>query len=113
MKDDYFVLVYKILSHLYACLKSGEDADMEYLMCGSRDFPVDERYWSYIFEHLLDDGYIEGMAKVRRIGCKAYSFKQTDGLRISPKGIEYVQENNMMRKAARMLKTIKEITPII
>lgn len=26
-KDDYFVIVYKILSYLYVQLKSGEDVD--------------------------------------------------------------------------------------
>lgn len=33
------------------------------------------------------------------------------GPRITPKGIEYLQDNNMMKKAANFLKGVKDMTP--
>ena len=56
-KDDYFVIVYKILDYQYSCLKNCESADMDYLKCETDDFPVGLSYWEYIFEHLLIDTY--------------------------------------------------------
>lgn len=109
-KDDYHVLVYRILAYLYECLKGGEKPDMEYLQCGSRAFPVNESYWNYIFLHLLDDGYIEGVKSLMLPGV-GRCVKLTADIMITPKGIEYLQDNSTMQKAKNFLKGIKEITP--
>ena len=44
VKDDYHVIVYKILAYLYSCLKKGENPEKEYLLCDGacstlEDFP--------------------------------------------------------------------------
>ena len=46
-KDDYFVLVYKILKYLYKCLKSGTSIDFNYLAYETKDFPVHKEYFQY------------------------------------------------------------------
>ena len=50
-KDDYFVVVYRILAYLYHCVKNGINPDMEYLTYNTKHFPVCESYWEYIIEH--------------------------------------------------------------
>lgn len=60
-KDDYHVIVYRILAYLYACVKSGEPVDMEYLTYGTKAFPVNESYWSYIITTLAESGYVRGV----------------------------------------------------
>lgn len=110
-KDDYFVLVYRFLSYLYACLKSGERPSWEYLNYGTKDFPIGEEYWNYLLEHLIDDGLVEGLVKVRCIGVKDGFKEMPDGVKITPRGIEYLQENSAMKRAAEFLKSIKEIVP--
>lgn len=109
-KDDYFVLAYKLLKYLYKCLKSGASIDFEYLNCGTKDFPVQEEYWNYLLEKLNEDGYIEGIVVIRSDTGPAL-VRKTNTFRITPKGIEYLQENSMMKKAAAAVKEIAESLP--
>ena len=46
VKNDYHVIVCKILKYLYACLKNGEDVDSDKLMDIIGDLP--ESYADYI-----------------------------------------------------------------
>ena len=63
-KNDYHVIVCKILKYLYACLKNGEDVDSDKLMDIIGDLL--ESYADYItpkeIEYLNDNRY---MLKVR------------------------------------------------
>lgn len=110
-KDDYFVLAYKILAHLYACLKQGEQPDSEYLNYGTKAFPIGESYWNYIIQHLYEDGLVEGIHLIPMMGNTGYGIKGMRDIQITPRGIEYLSENSMMEKAKRTLKELKEIIP--
>lgn len=101
-RDDYFVMVYKLLRYLYRCLKDGQEADWEVLSPNTRDFPIGEKYFAYLLSHLLADGYLEGIAEVKQVG-KMPRFNETTGLRITPKGIEYLEENAAVKRAAEFL----------
>ena len=103
-KDDYFVLAYRILSYLYACFKAGERPDMDCISADVLHIPVG--YWFNIMRSLTEEGYIVGLVFPASIGS-AVSVKVID-LRITQKGIEFLQENSMMKKAAAFLKTIKD-----
>lgn len=67
-KDDYYVIVYKILSYLYKCLKSGERPNLEYLNNDNYDFNINKQYWDYIFYNLYNEKYINGIKVIRVIG---------------------------------------------
>ena len=99
-KDDYFVLAYRILSYLYACFKAGERPDMDCISADVLHIPVG--YWFNIMRSLTEEGYIVGLV-----------FPASIGSAVSVKGIEFLQENSMMKKAAAFLKTIKETVPCI
>lgn len=109
-KDDYHVLVYKILAYLYECLKQGEHPSMDYLSCDTKAFPVGESYWNYTLLHLLEDGYVEGFFSVPILG-RERGIKGLENIQITPKGIEYLQDNSMMKKAGDFLRTLKETIP--
>lgn len=107
-KDDYFVLVYKLLRYLYRCLKENLPVSWEVIAPNTKDFPVHEEYFSYMLSHLLADGYLEGIAEVKRIGSPA-RFKETSGLKITPAGIAYLEENSTMKRAGEFLGPAGEI----
>lgn len=109
-KDDYHVLVYRILVYLYACLKKCEKPSLEYMKNDTDAFPVGFDYWQYIFRNLYSDGYIEGVVSVPVIG-DIKQVKVTDELMITPKGIEYLQENSSMKRAMNFLKELKATIP--
>lgn len=46
-KDDYFVIVYKILSYLYVKLKSGEDVNPNMITHDNQLLQIN-RKWSYV-----------------------------------------------------------------
>ena len=108
-KDDYFVLVYKILKALYECLKKGCDVDLDRLKPGTKDFPITEKYWEYIWEKMISEGLVEGAGTNPILGGDLGLYF-TDRLAITPKGIEYLQENKMMKKVAGAFGKTVEIT---
>lgn len=110
-KDDYYVLAYRILAYLYACLKDGEKPDLDYIGPASPVLNVSRNYWEYIIRHLYQDGYLEGIALIPVIGIANLGIKMLPSVMITPKGIEFLQENSTMNKAKEFLKTLKETIP--
>ncbi|MCD7773500.1 MAG: YjcQ family protein [Ruminococcus sp.] len=106
-KNDYFVIAYRILAYLYACLKSDVKVDTDEI--SPERLNINLRYWLYILEHLQNDGYIEGVYIGKLLGGMP-SVKLED-IAITPSGIEFLQNNSTMAKAKNFLKTLKEIIP--
>lgn len=111
-KDDYFVLVYKLLRYLYRCLKTNTPASWEIVAPHTKDFPIGEEYFVYLLSHLLTDGYIEGIAEVKGVG-RPTQFKPTSGLAISPRGIAYLEENATMKRVGSFLGAAGEIATAV
>lgn len=96
-KNDYFYLVYKILDYMYTQLKNGKEIDREYLSIDSPLFMyINEKYLFYIFDNLIKDGYIRGVIVLKHF--HEYGIKITPNASITPKGIEYLEENNIFNK---------------
>lgn len=104
-KDDYFVLVYRILQHLYKCLKLSQKADLDYLKPLTKDFPIEEGYFNYIFRKLVEEGYIEDVVIIPIDGAEPL-IKILESIKITPKGIEYLQENSKMEKAKKFISSV-------
>lgn len=111
-KDDYFVLVYKLLRYLYRCLKENFPASWEVVAPYTKDFPIEKEYFTYLLSHLLADGYLEGIAEVKKIGSPV-RFKETSGLAITPKGIAYLEENSTMKRVGEFLGSAGEIASVV
>lgn len=111
-KDDYYVIVYKILAYLYVQLKHGERIEPEMLMYDGGLFQINHSYWVYIIENMLEQGYIKGIHNATT-GNGYYIREQLSGCEITPKGIDYLCDNNLLQKAKRFLKDMKDITPFI
>lgn len=109
-KDDYFVIVYKILAYLYTQLKSGQPVDGNMLAAHGGLFDINESYHAYIISNLLDEGYVTG-AKTRAWGGR--EFVDLSQCQITPRGIAYIFENSLLEKAKQFLKDIKDVTPFI
>ena len=106
-KNDYFVVVYRILTYLYSCFMTGEPPDMA--MFGPDALGINSGYWTNVMESISNEGYVTGVVTVPRLGA-APGIKIVN-LKITQKGIEHLQDNSKMRKAADFLKSGKEIIP--
>lgn len=109
-KDDYFVIIYRILAYLYECMKAGEQADLGYLKYNTDPFPINQIYWSTIWENLIEQGYVRGASTVSAVGGH-HGIKIGPDVRITAAGIQYIMENTAIEKAKSFLKEIKEIVP--
>ncbi|GFZ27250.1 YjcQ family protein [Lactobacillus corticis] len=107
-RDDYFVLVYKLLKILYLTLKSGKAVTSDELKELSEGIPLD--YWEYILKSLYEEGYVTGVISVNTLSGS--SIKVTN-LQITPKGIEYLQDNSKMQKAAEFVKNLPQWISLI
>lgn len=110
--DDYHVIVYQILAYLYTTLKEGIPVDPSMLEFQSKYLGINQKYWQYIMENLLNDGYITGITITKAWGNE----KIVSGLencQITPRGIEYVTDDRFMKKAVRFLKDVKSIVPFV
>ena len=78
-------------------------------MFGPDSLGINEGYWTNVMESIYHEGYVTGISVVSRLGA-APGIKLVN-LKITQKGIEYLQENSAMQKAADFLRTVKEIVP--
>lgn len=111
-KDDYHVIVYKILAYLYVQLKSGETVDAKCIAHDGILFKINYKYWSYIMENMLQQGYISGISLTNPWGGETIINDLNDCM-ITPLGIEYLCDNSFMAKVKQFMKDVKEITPFI
>ena len=112
-KDDYSVIVYKILKYLYARLKKGEPIVSEMLMYDGPLFNINRSYWVYVWSNLSEQGYITGLRNIK-VAEGNYIKDQLSGCEITPKGIEYLSENSVMKKIEDRLKEVVDvITPFV
>lgn len=109
-KDDYFVVVYKILSYLYIQLKAGEDINEKMICHDSPILQINKRYWIYIVANLIKEGYMTCDATKAWGKEVIYDLKTAE---ITPAGIAYVCDNSLFEKVKEFLKEIKEVTPFI
>lgn len=101
-KDDYFVIVAKILVYLYARLKGkNEIPPEEYIHPMSKEFPISEEYLDTVLDEMYGHGYIR--LKTIQSWGEDVVFRDMDGIRITQEGIEYLRDNSTMRKAVDMI----------
>lgn len=100
---DNFLVIYRILQYLEKAMDYDE-ADTDYI--SAEYLGLTEQRWLSIMEMLTKEGYIAGFI-VERSADGEVCLSFTD-IRITLKGLEYLQENSLMRKAADVAKLITE-----
>ena len=111
-KDDYFVIVYQILSYLYVQLKKGQSIMPEMLFNDGPLMKINYNYWVYIIVNMVDQGFIRGISNPRS-GNGYYIKDQLPNVEITPKGIDYLCDNSFIEKTKQYLKDIKDIVPFM
>lgn len=107
-KNDYFVLVYKILEHLYDCLKNDHTPNWNEMRPNSSKFPISNDYWNYVWLSMAKEGLITGVIEIPIIGGSP-GVKLTPSLQITPLGIQYLEENSMIQKAKKSILTVADL----
>lgn len=94
--DDYAVVVYKVLSYLYECIKKDVVPNVDKAREVSR---VGDAYFGSVAAYLVSRGYVLGEC-LRDMNGGVMS---VESLSITLEGVEYLEENSRMRKARAFL----------
>lgn len=103
---DNFKAVYKILTALE---KAMDCPEFDVSTIGPDALGVSEERWSRYIEMMADVGYIKGVT-IRKDITGEMRVNASD-MRITLKGLEYLQENTVMRKIYNATRGVKEIVP--
>lgn len=95
-----FTAIYKILKHLdrYA---GDEDCDMR--MISAEELGISEVKWEQLIIELAENGYIKGVVYSQMLNDKFPHIAGVIHPRITLKGMEYLEENSKMKKAAQIV----------
>lgn len=103
---DNFKAVYRILSALEKAMDLPQ-FDIEQI--GPAALGVSQERWCRYIEMMLDAGYIKGAEISQHItGETAVDARN---IRITLKGLEYLQENSIMQKIYKTAKGIVDMVP--
>lgn len=103
---DNFTAVYKILSALE---KAMDFPEFDISMVGAEALGVSKERWARYIEMMADVGYIKGVNIQKDImGGTNIDAKN---IRITLKGLEYLQENSIMQKIFKAMKGLREAVP--
>ena len=103
---DNFKSVYRILSALEKAMDLPQ-FDVE--QTGPEALGVSKERWSRYMEMMLDVGYIKGVTISQYITGE--TSVDARNIRITLKGLEYLQENSIMRKLYQTAKGIVDMVP--
>lgn len=105
---EEFTIIYRILRELRAAMDC-EEEDPARLSPERLKTSAEKR--NSLLVLLEQDGYIKGLDATFYVGDSAPRVSIPPMPRITLKGLEYLQENTMMKKAARALKGLHDILP--
>lgn len=101
---DNFKVIYRILRYLERAMDLDEP-DMQRI--STETLGLSEQRWAAIIEMLVAEKYIDGMAVSRSIdGGIVMSVSNP---RITLRGLEYLHDNSIMQKMAKVAKGIVDI----
>ena len=105
---DNFAIMYKILRTLEKALDF-EEFDIKAI--APEKYGISYRRWERLMIMLVKDGYIEGVIYNQYITDYGPRIVEPINPIITLKGLEYLADNSMMKKAAEVAKGIKEMIP--
>lgn len=102
---DNFKVIYRILKTLERYMDY-EEFDNSLLSADT--LGISENRWAQIMEMLITGGYVQGVRSVKYDG-QVIPRIILIAPRITLKGLEYLEENSLMKKAGNLAKGISDI----
>lgn len=103
---DNFKAVYKILSTLE---KAMDLPEFDINLISTEKLGISQERWCRYMEMMADVGYIKGIEMY--VDITGELNVEAKDIRITLKGLEYLQENSIMQRMYNAAKGIKEVIP--
>ena len=110
-KDDYHVIVFRMLQYLYGQLKKGEPVDPDKLSDNGPICQINRRYWVYILESMQEQELIRGLNRDGADENGDYLRDQLEHIQITPKGIDLLADENTQSKVSQIIKGVLKLLP--
>lgn len=105
--NDMEVIMYKILRYLYECMKKDVAPTKTDLIRDCDLTAIPENYWIQIILELIDNEFVKG---IHATSTKDGIFIQINSnVRITFKGVQFLEENSRMKKVKDFLGRTYEI----
>lgn len=104
---DNFKIIYKILKALE---KAMDLEEFDNNIISAESLNISEVRWCRIMSIIASEGYVSGVETWNSFNCeypRVYLVRPA----ITLKGLEYLEENSLMKKAAEMAKGVMNIIP--
>lgn len=108
-RDDYDVIVYKVLVYLYACMKHKIIFEEETFDKSVREKVDNDDYFINVLRMMQDEGLLERLTFVNVWGGDVFLTSDIKDARITSKGIHYLEENERMHRVGNWLKESVDI----
>ena len=108
-KDDYEVIVYRILVYYYGCLKRKILFDEVTFQASVRKNVESETYFNDILNMMQVEGLIEGLSFTKAWGGDLILLSDMSDTKITAAGVRYLKENAAMQRAGNALKESVDI----
>lgn len=106
--NNYFSVAYKILSYLKYCYENGQAPDVNVLQAGT--FNISKQQFINTLQMLNDDGYLKGFKLIStKTGLLVNGLNE---IKITSSGLQYLEENSMMKKAYKTFKEVRDWLPL-
>ena len=103
---DNFKAIYTILKALEAAIDYPE---FDISQIGHDNLGVSAERWAWYLEMMADIDLVKGVKVYKDVVGRIHV--DTDNVRITLKGLEYLTENSIMQRIYKAAKGIKEIVP--
>ena len=104
---DNFKIIYRILKYLEQHL--GENIDLDKI--SHEQLGISFLRWEALLRMMQEEGYIKGLVYEQTMSDSSAHVVLPIRPKITIKGMEYLEENSFMKKAANTIETIKKIVP--
>lgn len=108
--NSYARVAYKILQYLNACYEHGEYPNPDSLNASQLGITFQQFYQT--LKMLMEDGNIKGVIFNDTIPPEQSTLNHPRDWRITSKGVEYLEENSLMRKAYKVVKEARDWLPM-
>lgn len=103
---ENYKIIYKILKYLERN-NGNEDCDYRGIMPDALN--VAETQWEQLLISMQEDGYIKGLAYSQKLNEKFPHLERPITPRITLKGMEYLADNTLMKKAENLFKGVLDV----
>lgn len=108
-KDDYDVILYRLLIYLYACMKRKIIFEEQTFSASVKKHVDSEEYFADIIRMAQEEGLIEGVTIKKAWGGDVIIASSLNHARITASGIRYLNNNCQMKAIGELLKESADI----